>query len=124
MKKRDFVGALALAGLGGPGASDQRHQVGGAGQRSRLGVRGVEAGEGDLQQRAQRRDVTVDGAAADTITLTDRNWRNTPISLSGDSSRRFHQIDLRIRPDTLDNVDPSRSSVEVGKWEIIPKPNG
>jgi O-antigen ligase len=69
-------------------------------------------------------DVTVDGAAADTITLTDRNWRNTPISLSGDSSRRFHQIDLRIRPDTLDNVDPSRSSVEVGKWEIIPKPNG
>ncbi len=69
-------------------------------------------------------DVLVDGSASDTITLTDRNWRRTPINLSGDSSRRFHQIDLRIRPDTLDNLDPGRSSVEVGKWEIIPKPNG
>ena len=69
-------------------------------------------------------DVFVDGSASDTITLTDRNWRRTPIDLSGDSSRRFHQIDLRIRPDTLDNLDPGRSSVEVGKWEIISKPNG
>jgi O-antigen ligase/polysaccharide polymerase Wzy-like membrane protein len=69
-------------------------------------------------------DVLVDGSASDTITLTDRNWRRTPVNLSGDSSRRFHQIDLRIRPDTLDNLDPGRSSVEVGKWEIIPKPNG
>jgi hypothetical protein len=69
-------------------------------------------------------DVLVDGSASDTITLTDRNWRRTPINLSGDSSRRFHQIELRIRPDTLDNLDPTRSSVEVGKWEIIRKPNG
>jgi hypothetical protein len=69
-------------------------------------------------------DVAVDGSASGTITLSDRNWRRTPIDLSGDSSRRFHQIDLQIRPDTLDNVDPGRSSVEVGKWEIIAKPNG
>jgi hypothetical protein len=69
-------------------------------------------------------DVLVDGSASDTITLTDRNWRKAPINLSGDSSRRFLQIDLRIRPNTLDNVDPGRSSVEVGKWEIISKPHG
>ena len=69
-------------------------------------------------------DVFVDGSASDAITLTDRNWRKTPIDLSGDSSRRFHQIDLRIRPDTLDNLDPGRSTVEVGKWEIISKPHG
>jgi hypothetical protein len=69
-------------------------------------------------------DVLVDGSATGTITLTDRNWQKTPIDLSRDSSRRFHQIDLRIRPDALDNVEPGRSSVEVGKWEIIPKPNG
>lgn len=69
-------------------------------------------------------DVLVDGSASGTITLTDRNWRRTPLDFSGDSTRRFHQIDLRIRPDTLDNLDPGRSSVEVGKWEIIPKPNG
>ncbi len=69
-------------------------------------------------------DVFVDGSASDAITLTDRNWRKTPVDLSGDSPRRFRQIDLRIRPDTLDNLDPGRSSVEVGKWEIIPKPHG
>ena len=69
-------------------------------------------------------DVLVDGSVSDTITLTNRNWRKAPITLSGDSSRRFHQIDLRIRPDTLDIVDPGRSSVEVGKWEIISKPHG
>lgn len=69
-------------------------------------------------------DVFVDGAASETITLSDRNWRRAPITLSGDSSRRFHQIDLQIRPDTLDKLDPSRPSVEVGKWEIISKPNG
>jgi O-antigen ligase len=69
-------------------------------------------------------DVLVDGSASETIALTNRNWRRTHVELPGDSSQRFHQIDLRIRPDTLDNADPGRSSVEVGKWEIIPKPNG
>ena len=69
-------------------------------------------------------EVLIDGAASDTITLSDRNWRRAPINLPGDSSRRFHQIDLQIRHDTLDNRDPDRRSVEVGKWEIISKPNG
>jgi hypothetical protein len=69
-------------------------------------------------------DVFVDGAATGTITLTDRNWRKAAVDLPGDSNVGFHQIDLRIRPDILDNVDASRSSVEVGKWEIISKPNG
>jgi hypothetical protein len=69
-------------------------------------------------------DVFVDGSASQTITLSDRNWLRAPIVLSGGSSRRFHQIDLRIRPDTPGNLDPDRSSVEVGKWEIISKPNG
>jgi hypothetical protein len=68
--------------------------------------------------------VSVDGLTSHTITLTDRNWRRTPVDLPRDSSRRFHQIDLRISPDTLDHIDPDRSSVEVGKWEIIAKPNG
>jgi O-antigen ligase len=69
-------------------------------------------------------DVMIDGTASDTITLSDRSWRRAPINLPGDSSRRFHQIDLQIRPDMLDNVDPDQRSVEVGKWEIISKPNG
>jgi hypothetical protein len=69
-------------------------------------------------------DVFVNGAASETITLTDRNWRRAPVDLTRDSSRRFHQIDLRIRPDAPDNVDRGRSSVEIGKWEIISKPNG
>jgi hypothetical protein len=69
-------------------------------------------------------DVFADGAPSGTITLTDRNWRRAPVVLSGPTSRRFHQIDLQIRPGTLDSVDPGRSSVEVGKWEIIAKPNG
>jgi len=69
-------------------------------------------------------EVLVDGSASETITLSDRNWQRAFIDLSHDSSRRYHQIDLRIRPDTMDIVNPARSSVEVGKWEIISKPNG
>jgi hypothetical protein len=69
-------------------------------------------------------EVFVDGSISETITLTDRRWHRTPIDLSRDSSRRFHQIDLRISPASLDSIDPDRSSVEVGKWEIISKPNG
>jgi O-Antigen ligase len=70
-------------------------------------------------------DVFIDGSASATITLIDRSWRRTAINLPPDASRRFHEVDLRIRPDdTLDNVEPDRRSVEVGKWEIIAKPNG
>jgi O-antigen ligase len=68
--------------------------------------------------------VFIDGTASDTITLTDTNWRRAPIKLPGGSSERFHQIDLQIKPDALDDIDPDRRSVEVGKWEIISKPNG
>jgi O-antigen ligase len=69
-------------------------------------------------------EVLVDGSAAEMIVLHDRNWRNTPVDLPRDPSRRFHQIDLLIRPHASDSVDPDRSRVEVGKWEIISKPNG
>ena len=69
-------------------------------------------------------EVRVDGVSSESITLSDPNWRRAPINLRGGSSQRFHQIDLRIKPDTLDAVDPDRRSVEVGKWEIIAKPNG
>jgi hypothetical protein len=69
-------------------------------------------------------EVFVDGSASETIALHDRNWRKAPIDLPRDPSRRFHQIDLLIRPHALDSVDPDRSLVEVGKWEIITKPNG
>jgi O-Antigen ligase len=69
-------------------------------------------------------EVLVDGSASETIALHDRNLRKAPISLPRDPSRRFHQIDLLIRPHALDSVDPDRSLVEVGKWEIISKPNG
>lgn len=69
-------------------------------------------------------EVRVDGVSSESITLSDPNWRRAPIALRGGSSQRFHQIDLQIKPDTLDTVDPDRRSVEVGKWEIIAKPNG
>ena len=69
-------------------------------------------------------EVLVDGSVSESITLGDRKWRRSPIDLPRNPSRSFHQIDLRIRPHALDNVDPDRSLVEVGKWEIISKPNG
>jgi len=69
-------------------------------------------------------DILVDGAASETIRLSDRNWRKTRIDLPHGSGHRFRRIDLRIRPSALDAVDPARSSVEVGTWEIISKPNG
>ncbi|HUP39631.1 MAG TPA: O-antigen ligase family protein [Vicinamibacterales bacterium] len=69
-------------------------------------------------------EVRVDGVTSESITLSDPNWRRAPINLRGGSSHRFHQIDLQIKPGILDNIDPDRRSVEVGKWEIISKPNG
>ena len=51
-----------LARLGGAGPADQRHEVGGAGERPRLGLGGVQAGQAGLEQRAERGDVAVDGA--------------------------------------------------------------
>lgn len=69
-------------------------------------------------------DVLIDGAVSQTVSLRDRNRQTVRIDVPGNSSGRFHQIDLRIKPGALDNIDPGRSSVEVGKWEIISKPNG
>ena len=69
-------------------------------------------------------DVLVDGSMSETITLSDRNWRTARIELPPGPRRRFHQIDLRIRPSGLDPVDSTRTPVEVGIWEIISKPNG
>jgi hypothetical protein len=69
-------------------------------------------------------DILVDGAASETIRLSDRNWRKTRIDLPHDANHRFRRIDLRVRPSALDAIDPTRSSVELGTWEIISKPNG
>ena len=51
-----------VAGFGGACSADERHEVGGAGERARLGDGGVEAGEAGLQQRPQCGDVAVDRA--------------------------------------------------------------
>jgi O-antigen ligase len=69
-------------------------------------------------------EVFVDGSASETISLGGRNWQKATISLPGDSTGRFHQIDLRVKPDNGDAVDRGKSAVEVGTWEIISKPNG
>jgi hypothetical protein len=69
-------------------------------------------------------EVFVDGSASETISLGGRNWQKATIALPGDSTGRFHQIDLRVKPDNGDAVDRGRSAVEVGTWEIISKPNG
>jgi hypothetical protein len=69
-------------------------------------------------------DVFIDGRASNGITLSDRSWRRSLIELSGHSSGRFRQIDLRIRPGAVNTIDAVRPSVEVGNWEIISKPNG
>ena len=69
-------------------------------------------------------EVFVDGTASETISLGDRNWRKATIDLSGHSRRRFYQIDLRVKADGADTANPARSSVEVGTWEVIAKPNG
>jgi hypothetical protein len=69
-------------------------------------------------------DVLVDGVASQSVTLSDRNWRRVRLDLPEATGGRFRQIDLRIRRDAPETVGPSQSSVEVGPWEIIAKPNG
>ena len=68
-------------------------------------------------------DVFVDGLASQAITLNSRDWQRARIELVGEASGRFRQIDLQIKPLTVDDVD-TRPPVEVGNWEIISKPNG
>jgi hypothetical protein len=69
-------------------------------------------------------DILINGAVSKTLTLRDQSRQTVRIDVSGNSSGRFHQIDLRIKPGELDDIDSSGSSVEVGNWEIISKPNG
>jgi len=99
--------------------------------RARFFVSGVESGiDIPLRARSASEDVPVeievlvDGFASETIALPDRNWRKAPIALPHDPARRFHRIDLLIRPHAPDTVDPNPSLVEVGRWEIISKPHG
>jgi len=70
-------------------------------------------------------DVLVDDAARDTVTITNREWQTARIGLAEEPSRRFHQIELRIRPSGMtERAGDADASVEVGNWKIISKPNG
>jgi hypothetical protein len=69
-------------------------------------------------------DVLVDGVASQSVTLSDRNWRRVRLDLPETTGGRFRQIDLRIMRDAPETASPAQSSVEVGTWEIIAKPNG
>ncbi len=70
-------------------------------------------------------DIFVDDIAAETISLTDREWQTARIDVPNDSPRRFHQMELRIRrSDRIARGDAVDPSVEVGTWNIISKPNG
>ena len=71
-------------------------------------------------------DVFVDDMMTNTVRLTDRAWQRTRIDFPIKVSGKFHQLELRIRPLESEDVvfDPRRDDVEVGKWEIISKPNG
>ena len=70
-------------------------------------------------------DVLVDDTTTETITIADREWQTARIGLPDDPSRRFHQVELRIRPsETTERAEDDDPSVEVGSWKLIPKPNG
>jgi len=69
-------------------------------------------------------DVLVDDVAAETVAVTEREWRTAQVALPGNSTRRFHQIELHVRPSATENGDRERIAVEVGNWKIISRPNG
>ena len=70
-------------------------------------------------------DVLVNDTTTETITIADREWQTARIGLPDDPSRRFHQVELRIRPsETTERAEDDDPSVEVGSWKLIPKPNG
>jgi O-antigen ligase len=69
-------------------------------------------------------EVSVDGEVSETISLGGRDWEKASIELPGDSTGRFYQIDLRVKTDSADTLNRAGSSVEVGTWEIVAKPNG
>ena len=53
-------------------------------------------------------DILVDGSMSETITLSDRNWQRARIELPPGPNRRFRQIDLQIRPGTVEAVGSTR----------------
>ncbi len=69
-------------------------------------------------------EVLVDGVAGHTVELAGREWHTAKVALPEPSSRRFHQIDLRMRPAEVTDADADRASIEVGNWAIISTPNG
>ncbi len=69
-------------------------------------------------------EVLVDGVAGHTVELTGREWHTAKVALPEPSSRRFHQIDLRMRPAEATDAEADRLSIEVGNWAIISTPNG
>ena len=69
-------------------------------------------------------EVLVDGSASETIALHDRNWRKAPDRLAARSVPPFSS-DRPAHQASRTGYRRSRPSlVEVGKWEIISKPNG
>jgi hypothetical protein len=70
-------------------------------------------------------DVRVDDVTHETVAVTGREWRTVHVSLPSGSSKRFHEIELRVQaPEPADGAARGRLSIEVGNWEIISKPNG
>ncbi len=69
-------------------------------------------------------DVLVDDGGGEAVTLTGREWHTAKVVMPEPASRRFHRIDLRIRPAEVPDAEVERSAVEVGDWAIISKPNG
>ncbi len=69
-------------------------------------------------------DVFVNHVAMTNITMTGREWQRARIELPPGSSGRFHEIELRIRHSDTTAGAVVPPSVEVGKLEIIAKPNG
>ncbi|HKY22382.1 MAG TPA: O-antigen ligase family protein [Vicinamibacterales bacterium] len=71
-------------------------------------------------------DVFVDRRLTRSLRLTDSDWRSERIDLRESGARGFHQIDLQVKsPTILDDVESrSRRGIQLGDWEIMPKPNG
>jgi len=71
-------------------------------------------------------DLFVNEHLTRSFTIADSEWRSERIELPQNGTRRFYQIDLLIKPPAiLEDVDSrSRRGLQVGDWEIMPKPNG
>jgi len=70
-------------------------------------------------------DVFVDGKPGEDVTIAGRDWQTMNVELPPNPAKRFHQLDLQIRPsDRSEILERGPAPVEVGNWEIITKPNG